>query len=224
MDAAFSAAAPSALFASSSSAGAAAAARGDRAGLRKARLSWSWSGGGAALRRRAAVAAAAAEGGGEEGRRSADDELRGAARQDVGDHPAPGGDPQGPQQARPRQDHQPRPQHHPLEKGPGLGVEMVGEGNRYHANRMLSFYAPGWCGEVRDVKYCDSGSVTVVYRVTIRGTDGEAHREATGTVSLQDGRFEDAVAAAEEAAFCKACARFGFGLYLYHKDEIPWRE
>ncbi|OAY65097.1 hypothetical protein ACMD2_13697 [Ananas comosus] len=94
----------------------------------------------------------------------------------------------------------------------------------YHANRMLSFYAPGWCGEVRDVKYCDSGSVTVVYRVTIRGTDGEAHREATGTVSLQDGRFEDAVAAAEEAAFCKACARFGFGLYLYHKDEIPWRE
>ncbi|KAJ3683590.1 hypothetical protein LUZ60_013817 [Juncus effusus] len=88
----------------------------------------------------------------------------------------------------------------------------------YHANRMLSFYAPGWCGEVRDVKYSDKDSVTVVYRVTIRGTDGEAHREAIGTVSLKDGRYEDPVAAAEEAAFCKACARFGFGLYLYHED------
>uniref|UniRef100_A0A453MJC8 Uncharacterized protein n=1 Tax=Aegilops tauschii subsp. strangulata TaxID=200361 RepID=A0A453MJC8_AEGTS len=44
---------------------------------------------------------------------------------------------------------------------------------RYHANRMLSFYAPGWCGEVRDVIYNDNGKVTVVYRVTIRGIDGE---------------------------------------------------
>lgn len=49
----------------------------------------------------------------------------------------------------------------------------------------------------------------------------QAHREATGTVSLEDGQFEDPVAAAEEAAFCKACARFGFGLYLYHEEEAP---
>ncbi|XP_010909258.1 DNA repair RAD52-like protein 2, chloroplastic [Elaeis guineensis] len=90
----------------------------------------------------------------------------------------------------------------------------------YHTNRMLSFYAPGWCGEVRDVTFSNNGSVTVVYRVTIRGSDGEAHRESTGTVSLNDGRFEDPVAAAEEIAFCKACARFGFGLYLYHEEEI----
>uniref|UniRef100_A0A0D9W1G9 Uncharacterized protein n=1 Tax=Leersia perrieri TaxID=77586 RepID=A0A0D9W1G9_9ORYZ len=91
----------------------------------------------------------------------------------------------------------------------------------YHANRMLSFYAPGWCGEVRDVIYTDNGKVTVVYRVTVRGTDGEAHREAAGTTSLNDSRFDDPVAAAEEAAFCKACARFGFGLYLYHEDDTP---
>ncbi|KQK12081.1 DNA repair RAD52-like protein 2, chloroplastic [Brachypodium distachyon] len=90
----------------------------------------------------------------------------------------------------------------------------------YHANRMLSFYAPGWCGEVRDVIYTDSGKVTVVYRVTIRGTDGEVHRDAAGTASLSDARYQDPVAAAEEAAFCKACARFGFGLYLYHEDEV----
>ncbi|XP_037444577.1 DNA repair RAD52-like protein 2, chloroplastic [Triticum dicoccoides] len=90
----------------------------------------------------------------------------------------------------------------------------------YHANRMLSFYAPGWCGEVRDVIYNDNGKVTVVYRVTIRGIDGEVHREAAGTASLSDARLDDPVAAAEEAAFCKACARFGFGLYLYHEDEV----
>ncbi|ONK72144.1 uncharacterized protein A4U43_C04F16240 [Asparagus officinalis] len=89
----------------------------------------------------------------------------------------------------------------------------------YHANRMLSFYAPGWCGEIRSVMYTDNGSVTVLYRLTIRGSDGEAHRESTGTVSLNDIRFEDPVAAAEELAFCRVCARFGFGLYLHHEDE-----
>ncbi|KAD5317144.1 hypothetical protein R6Q59_032449 [Mikania micrantha] len=88
----------------------------------------------------------------------------------------------------------------------------------YHANRMLSFYAPGWCGEIRDVIFSDNGSVTVVYRVTVRGSDGEAHRESTGTVSATNGQGVDPVAAAEEIAFCKACARFGLGLYLYHED------
>ncbi|XP_023536296.1 DNA repair RAD52-like protein 2, chloroplastic [Cucurbita pepo subsp. pepo] len=88
----------------------------------------------------------------------------------------------------------------------------------FHANRMLSFYAPGWCGEIRDVIFSDNGSVTVVYRVTVRGSDGEAHRESTGTVSATNGSNEDPVAAAEEIAFCKACARFGLGLYLYHEE------
>ncbi|XP_076956838.1 DNA repair RAD52-like protein 2, chloroplastic [Bidens hawaiensis] len=88
----------------------------------------------------------------------------------------------------------------------------------YHANRMLSFYAPGWCGEIRDVIFSDIGSVTVVYRVTVRGSDGEAHRESTGTVPASNDQGVDPVAAAEELAFCKACARFGLGLYLYHED------
>ncbi|PKA61615.1 hypothetical protein AXF42_Ash018228 [Apostasia shenzhenica] len=88
----------------------------------------------------------------------------------------------------------------------------------YHANRMLSFYAPGWCGEVRDVIFTDDGSATVVYRITIRGSDGEAHRESTGTVSPKTAQLENPVSAAEEIAFCRACARFGFGLHLYHDD------
>ncbi|KAJ9186174.1 hypothetical protein P3X46_005706 [Hevea brasiliensis] len=88
----------------------------------------------------------------------------------------------------------------------------------YHANRMLSFYAPGWCGEIRDVIFSENGRVTVVYRVTIRGSDGEAYRESTGTVSSSDAPLVDPVAAAEELAFCSACARFGLGLYLYHDE------
>ncbi|CAJ2665252.1 unnamed protein product [Trifolium pratense] len=89
----------------------------------------------------------------------------------------------------------------------------------YHANRMLSFYAPGWCGEIRDVIFSDNGTVTVVYRLTVRGSDGEAYRESTGTISTTDGSISDPVSAAEENAFCKACARFGLGLYLYHDDQ-----
>uniref|UniRef100_A0A1D1XPJ1 DNA repair RAD52-like protein 2, chloroplastic n=1 Tax=Anthurium amnicola TaxID=1678845 RepID=A0A1D1XPJ1_9ARAE len=89
----------------------------------------------------------------------------------------------------------------------------------YHANRLLSFYAPGWCGEVRNVIFSENGSVTVVYRVTVRGSDGEAHRESTGTVSSSYHHRQDPVSAAEEIAFCRACARFGLGLYLYHEDK-----
>lgn len=46
----------------------------------------------------------------------------------------------------------------------------------------------------------------------------QAHRESTGTVSPGEGDITDPVAAAEEIAFCRACARFGLGLYLYHED------
>ncbi|KAL0737810.1 hypothetical protein Bca4012_014020 [Brassica carinata] len=101
---------------------------------------------------------------------------------------------------------------------PGSSAASSGFIPWFHANRMLSFYAPGWCGEVRDVIFSENGNVTVVYRLTIRGSDGEAHRESTGTVTITDDQLEDPVAAAEEIAFCRACARFGLGLYLYHEE------
>ena len=46
----------------------------------------------------------------------------------------------------------------------------------------------------------------------------QAHRESTGTVSSGNDDVVDPVAAAEEIAFCRACARFGLGLYLYHEE------
>ena len=48
----------------------------------------------------------------------------------------------------------------------------------------------------------------------------QAHRESSGTVSSSDADIEDPVAAAEEIAFCRACARFGLGLYLYHEEQM----
>ena len=91
----------------------------------------------------------------------------------------------------------------------------------YHANRMLSFYAPGWCGEVRSVVFSNDGStVSVVYRVTIRGSDGESYRESSGTAAMSDTSYGDPVQKAEGMAFRRACARFGLGLYLYHEDDV----
>ncbi|KAJ7529029.1 hypothetical protein O6H91_15G031200 [Diphasiastrum complanatum] len=90
----------------------------------------------------------------------------------------------------------------------------------YHANRMLSFYAPGWSGELRSISFSpDSKKVSVVYRVTLRGSDGEAYREASGTALLDDIQGGDPVQKAEGIAFSRACARFGLGLYLYHADQ-----
>jgi len=89
----------------------------------------------------------------------------------------------------------------------------------YHANRMLSFYAPGWSGELRSIIFSGDGStVSVVYRVTIRGSDGESWRESSGTAAITDTSFGDPVQKAEGMAFRRACARFGLGLYLYHED------
>lgn len=91
----------------------------------------------------------------------------------------------------------------------------------YHANRILSFYAPGWSGEVRNIVFSADGStVSVVYRVTIRGSDGECWRESSGTASMADTSYGDPVQKAEGMAFRRACARFGLGLYLYHEDQV----
>ena len=66
----------------------------------------------------------------------------------------------------------------------------------------------------------DGRSVSVVYCVTIQGSDGEAYQESSGTVSLDDNQFEDPVQVAEAMAFQRACARFGLGLCLYHEDDV----
>ncbi|XWS24673.1 hypothetical protein CRYUN_Cryun27aG0002600 [Craigia yunnanensis] len=86
-------------------------------------------------------------------------------------------------------------------------------------NRIMNLHAPEWSGEVRNITYsADGKSVSVVYRVTLHGTDAEIYRESTGTTSVDDPGYGDPVQKAEAMAFRRACARFGLGLHLYHED------
>lgn len=86
----------------------------------------------------------------------------------------------------------------------------------------MNLQAEEWSGEVRAVTYSNDGnSVSVVYRVTICGADGEAHRESIGTSSMNDTDRGDPVQKAESMAFRRACARFGVGLHLYHEELNP---
>ncbi|GAQ82945.1 RAD52 [Klebsormidium nitens] len=88
----------------------------------------------------------------------------------------------------------------------------------HSANRILDHYAPGWHGEVRSVTF-GPHTVTVVYRITILGADGDSiSREATGTEQLPTASSAggpDPVQMAEQMAFRRAAARFGLGLDLY---------
>jgi hypothetical protein len=45
--------------------------------------------------------------------------------------------------------------------------------NLIHIYKLGLVNSSGWCGEVRDVIFSDGGLVTVIYRVVIRGNDGE---------------------------------------------------
>ncbi|KAF3440943.1 hypothetical protein FNV43_RR19229 [Rhamnella rubrinervis] len=88
-------------------------------------------------------------------------------------------------------------------------------------NRIMNLHAPEWSGEVRSIIYsADGKSVSVVYRVTLYGTDAEIFRESTGTASLDDTSYGDPVQKAEAMAFRRACARLGLGLHLYHEDML----
>ena len=48
---------------------------------------------------------------------------------------------------------------------------------------LILFCSSGWCGEVRDVIFSENGNVTVVYRLTIRGSDGEVRSSSTSSSS-----------------------------------------
>ncbi|XP_052191331.1 DNA repair RAD52-like protein 1, mitochondrial [Diospyros lotus] len=86
-------------------------------------------------------------------------------------------------------------------------------------NRIMNLHAPEWSGEVRSITHsADGKTVSVVYRVTLYGTDAEIYRESIGTASVENGSYGDPVQKAEAMAFRRACARFGLGLHLYHED------
>ncbi|KAL3700528.1 hypothetical protein R1sor_018550 [Riccia sorocarpa] len=97
----------------------------------------------------------------------------------------------------------------------------------YNAVRVLNHYAPGWVGEVRNIAVPGQNPntfVTVVYRITLKGSDGEVCREASATSTMDysdHSVYFSPVQNAEREAFCKTCLLFGLGLYLYHSPDAP---
>lgn len=95
---------------------------------------------------------------------------------------------------------------------------------------ILDKYCRGWCWEIRSV-HTTVDRIFLVGRLTIPTADGLVWREATGTEMLKETKIDklngeviereiaygDPSSNAESMAFRRACAKFGLGLYLYHK-------
>jgi hypothetical protein len=86
----------------------------------------------------------------------------------------------------------------------------------YRANALLDRYAPGW--ELSSTVTTVGGYVVVTASLTIHAADGTFTRTATGSEPLDSKGWGDPCSCAESMAFRRAAARFGLGLYLYHKS------
>jgi hypothetical protein len=91
----------------------------------------------------------------------------------------------------------------------------------YHAIKYLDLYAPGWSSEIRQVVWSNEGRLILTVRLAIPCLEGIVYREATGTEEEpEEGErmYGDPSSNAESMALRRAAAKFGLGLYLYHKD------
>ncbi len=90
------------------------------------------------------------------------------------------------------------------------------------AVRLLDHFAPGWRGEVRDVKEI-GGRCVVIYRIAILCAEGWVWRDATGQEDdwdeEEEQRYGDPSSNAEAMALKRAAAKFGVALHLYDKDK-----
>lgn len=84
------------------------------------------------------------------------------------------------------------------------------------AIKFMEAYAPGFCYEIRNVQQT-ADNVIITARITIRASDGEFYREATGIEGVDVNGWGDAASNASSMALRRACAMFGLGLYLYNK-------
>jgi hypothetical protein len=88
----------------------------------------------------------------------------------------------------------------------------------YHAVRLLDWYAPGWCYEVRSVTPISEQTVLTV-RLIIPAAEGDLWREATGIEEDEVTGYGDTSSNAESMALRRAAAKFGLGLYLYDRGK-----
>ena len=86
----------------------------------------------------------------------------------------------------------------------------------HRAVKLLDWYAPGWCYEVRGVTPIGDQTVLTV-RLIIPAAEGDIWREATGIEEDEVSGYGDTSSNAESMALRRAAAKFGLGLYLYDK-------
>jgi len=90
----------------------------------------------------------------------------------------------------------------------------------YHAVKYLDLHAAGWSYEVRSTVWNTEGRLVLTVRLSIPCLEGIVYREATGTEEEpEEGErmYGDPSSNAESMALRRAAAKFGLGLYLYHK-------
>lgn len=97
--------------------------------------------------------------------------------------------------------------------------------------KLLDRCAPGWDYSVTNI-HTTSDRIFITTRITIRASEGDFSREATGTELLKENRWNEKTKAfsvmelaygdsssnAESMALRRAAAKFGLALYLYDKD------
>ena len=92
----------------------------------------------------------------------------------------------------------------------------------YHAVKYLDLHAPGWGFTVKHVCWNAQGRLVLSVTLSIPALEGVISRDATGTEEEpEEGErmYGDPSSNAESMALRRAAAKFGLGLYLYHKDK-----
>jgi hypothetical protein len=85
----------------------------------------------------------------------------------------------------------------------------------YTLNRLLDYYCPGWDWEVQS--HSDGNRVCVEGRLTLKASEGDFTRSATGNEDSEVESFGDAYSNSEAMSFRRCCAKFGLGLALWEK-------
>lgn len=84
----------------------------------------------------------------------------------------------------------------------------------HYAVKLLDWYAPGWCYEVKDVT--SNGKITILtVRLILPAAEGDIWRDATGCEDDEVTGYGDTSSNAESMALRRAASKFGLGLQLY---------
>ena len=83
----------------------------------------------------------------------------------------------------------------------------------YELNRLMDYFAPGF--EFSATTSFDGTKVCVVGQLTIKASEGDFTRSATGNENSNLEAYGDPYSNAEAQAFRRCCARWGLGLHLW---------